>query len=178
MVSFVKVKWETKIIRNKSGFTLIELIIVVIIIAILAAVVAPIMQNMKAKAIAAEAIQGLNTIKAALMQYYSEHNYYPSVSQDLVINHLDCVPGLDSNSLAGTYFSSNCYTLWGPWIAVYPYMTAGATRSLNNADQHSTTITIFDPNHRQGCIMMYIGTWTVQQSYIAVDLGYPGAGYY
>ena len=66
--------------KKRSGFTLIELIIVVIIIAILAAVAVPLMQNIRAKTIYSEAIVGMSSIRNAVRQYYAEHQQYPKIS--------------------------------------------------------------------------------------------------
>ena len=88
---------------KKSGFTLIELIIVVIIIGILASISWPLYSSIKKKVIAGEAITAMGCIREAEREYYVEHNgkYTSGIwSGDLDIN-------LDD--LNGVYFSSNCY---------------------------------------------------------------------
>jgi len=55
---------------KKSGFTLIELVAVIIIIGILATVALPQFTRMREKAFDKEAMQILNTIKAAEMRYF------------------------------------------------------------------------------------------------------------
>ena len=97
---------------KKNGFTLIELIIVVIIIGILAAIAAPMMSGMQNKAIAAEAIAALGTIRTAMQQYYAEHGYYPIQSNgfsclDSITTRTTAVYG--TSCLDGTYFSQECY---------------------------------------------------------------------
>jgi type IV pilus assembly protein PilA len=62
---------------KKTGFTLIELIIVIAIIGILAAVASPMMTRTKGMAIATEAVAGLATIRQALREYYVENGTYP-----------------------------------------------------------------------------------------------------
>lgn len=117
---------------KKSGFTLIELIIVVIIIAILAAVAVPMMQSMKVKTICSEAIIGMNTIRNAIRQYYAEYQIYPTITstyngrlvsiyQVAGADYFRKVfPGLTSpGDLQGTYVSKECYFIMCPYSSSY-----------------------------------------------------------
>ncbi len=64
---------------EKSGFTLIELMIVVAIIAFLATVAMPNLTHFLAKAKRAEAYMNLHSIYAAEKAYFAEHGTYSSV---------------------------------------------------------------------------------------------------
>lgn len=57
-------------LRNKKGFTLIELMIVVAIVGILAAIAIPNFLNYQAKAQQAEVRSGLSAIYTGMMVYY------------------------------------------------------------------------------------------------------------
>lgn len=63
-----------KVMNKKSGFTLIELMIVVIIVGVLAAVAVPMMNNSKTKAQATEAKSVCASIKTALSCVQVEHD--------------------------------------------------------------------------------------------------------
>lgn len=110
----------------KNAFTLIELIIVVIIIAILAAIAMPIMSNMKARAIAAEAMTGMNAIRTSLQQYYVEHGTNEGLNWHIGNNPPERFPGLSIRTtgnygdlatdgapaaLDGKYLSQDCYLI-------------------------------------------------------------------
>ena len=94
--------------NSKKGFTLIELIIVIVIIGILASISAPMMRNMKRKAIASEAVTFLGAIRNAMRQYRVENGHYTSSYSDLPIRMRST--GSPVSDLDGTYFSEECYT--------------------------------------------------------------------
>ncbi|GEM_PF-504515 len=61
---------------SKSGFTLLELLIVVIIVSILAAVALPQFTKITEKSRAAEGVMILGAIRTAHLAYYLEHGVY------------------------------------------------------------------------------------------------------
>jgi prepilin-type N-terminal cleavage/methylation domain-containing protein len=65
-----------KILKNKKGFTLIELMIVVAIIGILAAIAIPNFMNYQCKARQSEAKSNLGAIRVAQETYMAENNTY------------------------------------------------------------------------------------------------------
>jgi type IV pilus assembly protein PilA len=66
-----------KMLRNKKGFTLIELMIVVAIIGILAAIAIPNFMNYQCKAKQSEAKSNLGNIKTMMEAYRAEYDRYP-----------------------------------------------------------------------------------------------------
>lgn len=62
---------------GKSGFTLVELLIVVAIIGILAAIGFPYLTSQQIKGYNSAAISDLSNFKIALTSYYSENMHYP-----------------------------------------------------------------------------------------------------
>jgi type IV pilus assembly protein PilA len=67
-----------KMLKNKKGFTLIELMIVVAIIGILAAIAIPNFMNYQCKAKQSEAKSSLGNIRTAQEAYFAEYDTYSS----------------------------------------------------------------------------------------------------
>jgi len=63
-------------IRNRKGFTLVELMIVVAIIGILAAIAIPNFLQFRLKAKTSEAKSNLGAIRSTEVAYFAEWNYY------------------------------------------------------------------------------------------------------
>jgi len=63
-------------IRNRKGFTLVELMIVVAIIGILAAIAIPNFLNFRLKAKTSEAKSNLGAIRSTEVAYFAEWNWY------------------------------------------------------------------------------------------------------
>lgn len=69
-----------KILKNQSGFTLLELIFVIFILAVLAAIAIPNYTHSRDKAKIAAAKESLNTIIKGINMYYIDFGNYPSDS--------------------------------------------------------------------------------------------------
>lgn len=67
--------------NNKSGFTLVELMIVAAIIAILAAIVVPLLANNRERAVAAEGQNLLGSVATSAKVYYAEKGEWPSFAE-------------------------------------------------------------------------------------------------
>ena len=89
--------------RNNRGVSLIELIIVIVIIGILASVAAPVIQGVRMKMMAAEAINTLGVIRVAEQLYYNKYHVYPPVVD------LKATGYLNENIENGVYFSHRSY---------------------------------------------------------------------
>lgn len=114
-------------LKNKSGFTLVELMVVAIIVAILAAVAIPLMMGNKTRAIATEAQAGLGTIRTALQVYKAEHGGFPAGGS----GHPHDTAGLTvkTGDLQGKYFQDTDYT----YTSTASNYTATATGTTNDA---------------------------------------------
>ena len=93
--------------NKKSGFTLVELMVVAIIVAILAAVAIPLMTGNKERAIATEGQAGCSTISTQLRMVLAEDGDFSNVSDVLSL------PGIRVGDLEGTYFADADYGISG-----------------------------------------------------------------
>lgn len=103
-------KEETMKMKNKAGFTLVELMIVAAIIAILAAIVVPLLANNRERAVAAEGQNICGTLATAAKVYYAEVGTWPTYAQlpQLVRDEVGNAKYFDTFAIAGTF---NDYTI-------------------------------------------------------------------
>ncbi len=93
--------------NKKSGFTLVELMVVAIIVAILAAVAIPLMSGNKARAAATEAQAACSTIQTAVRMGQAEGSAFETTIDDL--------PGINPGDLQGNYFDHDDYSIAGAY---------------------------------------------------------------
>ncbi len=93
--------------RAKTGFTLVELLIVVVIIGILAVISVPIVNGMTDRAKQAEGIRAIGQIKSNIEIAYQESGTAPGNIADLVTAKIIS----DASVYAGEYYTG--YT-WDP----------------------------------------------------------------
>lgn len=94
--------------NKKSGFTLVELMVVAVIVAILAAVAIPLMTGNKERAAATEGQAGCSTIQTAQRVYRAEHGSYYTATTDPTD-----LPGINTGDLEGEYFDDGNYVMSG-----------------------------------------------------------------
>jgi type II secretion system protein G len=126
----VGLKRETTMnMKSKSGFTLVELMVVAIIVAILAAVAVPLMTWNKKKAYATEAQTGLGSIRTAMQVYKSEYGHFPTA---LAGTHPYAIASftIKTNDLAGKYYLDDDYTVESA-AATYTATATGSTGEVN-----------------------------------------------
>ena len=95
--------------NKKSGFTLVELMVVAIIVAILAAVAIPLMSGNKLRAAATEGQAGISTIYTAERVYKAENDTYVDAATPVDTT----LPGINPGDLEGKYFTHASYSVSG-----------------------------------------------------------------
>lgn len=65
--------------QNKSGFTIVELLIVIVVIGILAAITIVAFNGVQQRGRDAERTSDVKQLKKALEMFYAENSYYPAV---------------------------------------------------------------------------------------------------
>jgi prepilin-type N-terminal cleavage/methylation domain-containing protein len=107
-------------IERRTGFTLIELIVVIVLIGILASIAGPMAASNVQKAKLAEAVTAMGAIRIAERLYYVEHGTYVSIgaldwySTDLppIVNvNNPLYAYLTVKDLSGRYFGALSYSV-------------------------------------------------------------------
>ena len=129
--------------KEKSGFTLIEIIVVIIIIAILASLALPRFFRTMERSRAAEALQGLSALRQSLQRCYLSRASYLACSpvNDNTFVNLDVD---NPNTLATRLFD------YATSASAATTFTLQATRNVAQGGDGASTITITDAGVRTG----------------------------
>lgn len=134
--------------KSKSGFTLVELMLVAVIVAILAAAAIPLMSGNKKRAMATEAEAALGTIRSSLRAMYADTGSYaldPNGTAIAAGASVASVPGISVADLNGRYFGGAQYTVSAIGASTYTLSVtgtgdvAGVTITLNQDGQFTRT---------------------------------------
>ena len=121
-----------KILRNRNGFTLVELMIVVAIIGILAAVAIPSFQNYQFTSKRSEAYTNLNALVKAQKSFYAENGAYIGVPVAEPGNTQATLPGPNKRPV-GELTAAFASVGWTPDGAVFYDYDAVSTGVFNGA---------------------------------------------
>lgn len=111
---------------KRSGFTLIEIILVVVIIGILAGIAIPKMGGKSEKAMVAQAQANINALGMAIQEYEMVNGAYPT-----------SLDGLLDESKGGPFMEKKAIPM-DPWGKPYTYAAPGA-HNTHTFDLSSTT---------------------------------------
>ena len=113
---------------NRSGFSLLELVIVVVIIGIIAAIAIPRMSRGSAGAAESALSGNLAVIRNAIDMYAAEHNgSFPTVASFVAqMTTYSSAAGATSATKDATY-------VYGPYLQSVPSLPVGATKGNGDA---------------------------------------------
>jgi general secretion pathway protein G len=139
--------------RNKKGFTLVEILIVVVILGILAAIVIPQFTNASSEAKASRVAADLQTLRSQVELFKIQHTDLRP-GEDTAATFAQCMTGCTSE--AGAVVATGTAGAKGPYmqsIPTNPYATAsGDVVALDGSGDHGwnyitgTGQIVADPN--------------------------------
>jgi general secretion pathway protein G len=118
-------------VRNRSAFTLIEILVVIVVIAILASVVAPEVFSHVGEAKMATARTQMEELSSALDMYRLDNGVYPSTDQGLAA--LTTMPTIDPPTNWKSPYLRKAVPL-DPWGHPYVYLCPGQMNPLGTYD--------------------------------------------
>ena len=93
-----------KLMNDKRGFTLVELMITIVIVGVLATVAIPLYKANVKRAKASEADATMGSIRTSLRVYYAENTAYPIRASYGPVHTMSDSIDIDSLDLVGKYF--------------------------------------------------------------------------
>ena len=91
---------EYSCLKQKNGFTLVEVMVVVVIISLLSTVIFFAVDKARAAGRDTARIAAISQLQIALKLYYEKHSSYPSATSDP--SYPDCTGGADGDSFSAT----------------------------------------------------------------------------
>ena len=117
--------------RNKKGFTLLEILIVLVILAVLAGLAVPAYISAVEKQRKQEAVSNLGAVRSSQQRYFATHNNYATI-----FNDLDFDPTL---TMAGNVVH---FTYAAPGTTSATAYTAVATRNATDRPGNVVAYTV------------------------------------
>lgn len=123
-------------VGKRSGFTLVELMVVAIIVAILAAVAIPMMMRNRQRAMVTEAESGLGTMRSALRTMFAQTRAYNVTPAGTALAAGDAatdIPGIQAGNLDGRYFDDDAYSIRAIGESTYTLVAQGDNSGASEA---------------------------------------------
>jgi prepilin-type N-terminal cleavage/methylation domain-containing protein len=125
---------NTHLRNRRSGFTLVELMVVAIIVAILAAVAIPLMSGNTKRAVGTEAETALSMIRTQLRVMYAETGKYNLTPGNVTLttsSSITNIPGVIASDVNGRYWASSCYTINAIDATSFTLKATGVTNEVS-----------------------------------------------
>jgi len=122
----------------KSGFTLVELMVVAVIVSILAAVSIPLMTANKKRAMATEAEASLGSVRTTLRAMFAQTSAYNVDLNGSAIGAggvAGVVPGIAVGDLDGRYFDDAAYAITAIGANAYTLTATGDNSTAPEASE-------------------------------------------
>ena len=120
-----------KLMNDKRGFTLVELMITIVIVGVLATVAIPLYKANVKRAKASEADATMGSIRTSLRVYYAENSAYPIRAGYGPVHTLTDSIDIDSTDMVGKYFPATAYTYISADGVTYTIRATGSGASAN-----------------------------------------------
>ncbi len=140
-----------KNLSRRSGFTLVEIMVVVVIMAILAAIVVPRILTRPEQARLVKAKQDIQTIENAMDLYKLDNGFYPSTEQGIAA----LVTKPTSDPVPANWAGYLKQAPMDPWGKPYQYLNPGQHGEID--------IFSFGPSSGKAANNAEIGNWNIEQ---------------
>jgi type IV pilus assembly protein PilA len=130
---------------ERSGFTLIELMVVIMIVGVLAAVAVPILRGRTREAKWSEAAATAGAIRRSLRAYYAEDPIAAAAMAGSTVDTVQGTLGFSAGDLTGRYFQANNFTITAIDGNGHATITVAAPAGLNGSGVLSTAGWVYTP---------------------------------
>lgn len=120
-------------IRRRSGFTLIEILMVVIILGVIATIIIGLFSNTTADAASNALKDNLRSMRSALQIYVAQHGEYPT--QTAFVDQMTQYTSA-TGATSPTADQTHCF---GPYILAMPPLPVGINKGMNGLTGPSYT---------------------------------------
>ncbi len=133
--------------NKKSGFTLVELMVVAVIVAILAAVAIPLMSGNRQRAMMTEAEAGLGTMRTSLRAMFAQSGKYTKDIDNVDIAAgaaASAISGINVGDLDGRYFNDAAYKISAVSDTTYTLTATGSDSTADGKDDVAGIVVTLD----------------------------------
>jgi len=126
--------------RNRSAFTLIEMLIVIVVVAILALIVIPRVMSAQRRSQESVLKDNIRELRSAITRFYSDTGVFPTTLNDLLvtssptngINEAGMEISIPPGTYAGPYMTPSGGLTKSPGIPVNPFCDTGVNGEITD----------------------------------------------